>query len=181
MSGFISWTNNLKWRLVICDTLCVFKLELQGFYPCCDVWIGSWIYLCCTFCFVFVLYSVLWCWVHRLLGSTSWCSSIFSCLRVCENTTFKSLRGRGQTFTLSPHFCFSVINYIWIIVSECCRQPDQIRLFFAEKRTKTSQQVKRENMTIWERNRQRVKKRTEWEQSFRVGSTLLCLNSITVY
>lgn len=127
-------------------TLCVFKLELQGFYPCCDVWIGSWIYLCCTFCFVFVLYSILWCWVHRLLGSMAWCSSIFSCVCV-KIQHLNLLEVGGQTFTLSPHFCFSVINYIWIIVSECCRQPDQIRLFFAEKKNK--------NITVKSRERTR--------------------------
>lgn len=134
-------------------TLCVFKLELQGFYPCCDVWIGSWI-------------------------------GFFVC--VCENTTFKSLRGRGTNFHSLTPFLFLcdklyMNNSQWMLPSA---RPDQTFLC-RKKEQKHHSQVKRENTTLWERNRQRdrqrVKKRTEWEQSCRVGWTLLWLNSITVY
>lgn len=148
MSGFISWTNNLKWRSVICDTLC-FQAWTTRFLPL--LWCLDWVLD------IFVLY-ILFCFCSLLnlvvLSSSSFRINglmqlnFFVCVKIQH---LNLLEVGGQTFTLSPHFCFSVINYIWIIVSECCRQPDQIRLFFAEKKNK--------NITVKSRERTRRSER----------------------
>lgn len=132
MSGFISWTNNLKWSLVWFVTVYVFlSLNYKVFYPCCDIWIRSWIYLCSTFCFCSC--SILWCWVQRLLGSTAWCSLRF--FYVCvwiQHLNLLEVGTNSHSLTLFLFLCDKLyMNSQWMLPSA---KPDQT--FHCRKKNK---------------------------------------------